>query len=78
MNIMKGKVEASEAILQILQVVEAPMRWSQLTPSIDEKLSHFAFINASLMPKPLTLGDVLIFTNWDRESIWKDIWKYYE
>jgi hypothetical protein len=34
-------------------------------------------MNASLMRKRLTLGDLLIFTHWDRESLWKEIWKLY-
>jgi glycerol-1-phosphate dehydrogenase [NAD(P)+] len=66
-----------EVILQILQAVQAPIRWSHLRPPIYEKEAHFAFMNASLMRKRLTLGDLLIFTNWDRESLWKEIWKLY-
>jgi hypothetical protein len=64
-------------ILQILQSVKAPIRWSELTPPIHEKHAHFAFMNASLMRNRLTLGDLLIFTNWDRENLWKEIWKLY-
>ena len=67
-----------EVILQILQGVKAPIRWSQLTPPIDERQASFAFLNASLMRKRLTLGDLLIFTQWDRESLWQDIWNSYE
>src|SRR6185436_15409868 len=74
---LAAETRSPEVILQILQAVEAPMKWSQLTPSIDEKQAHFAFINASLMRKRLTLGDILIFTNWDRESLWKEIWSLY-
>jgi glycerol-1-phosphate dehydrogenase [NAD(P)+] len=66
-----------EVILQILQSVKAPIRWSELTPSIHEKQAHFAFMNASLMRKRLTLGDLLIFTNWDRANLWKELWKLY-
>jgi glycerol-1-phosphate dehydrogenase [NAD(P)+] len=66
-----------EILLQTLEAVQAPNRWSQLTPPIHEKQAQFAFMNASLMRKRLTLGDLLIFTNWDRESLWKEIWKLY-
>ena len=66
-----------EVILQILEAVQAPTRWSQLTPPVAENEAHFAFLNASLMRKRLTLGDLLIFTNWDRENLWKEIWKLY-
>lgn len=64
-----------ETIRDILQAVEAPTRWSQLNPPVDEKSARFAFMNASLMRKRLTLGDLLIFMNWDRESLWNMIWK---
>ena len=72
-----GETRAPQVILQILQAVQAPIRWSQLTPPITEQQAHFAFMNASLMRKRLTLGDLLIFTHWDRESLWKEIWKSY-
>ncbi len=71
------QTRSPEVILQILEAVNAPMRWSQLTPAINEKQAHFAFLNASLMRKRLTLGDILLFTGWDREALWKQIWKQY-
>jgi glycerol-1-phosphate dehydrogenase [NAD(P)+] len=66
-----------EMILQILQAVHAPVRWSELTPPISEDQARFAFMNASLMRKRLTLGDLLIFIDWDRENLWKEIWERY-
>ncbi|HLO15631.1 MAG TPA: iron-containing alcohol dehydrogenase [Anaerolineales bacterium] len=75
---LSQETRPSEVILRILQAVHAPIRWSQLTPPIDEEQARFAFMNAPLMRKRLTLGDLLIFTNWDRESLWKGIWKLYE
>jgi len=66
-----------EVILQILRAIDAPVRWSQLAPPIHEKQARFAFMNASLMRKRLTLGDLMIFTNCDRESLWKEIWELY-
>ena len=71
------ETRSAQVILEILQQAGAPVRWSQLTPPIDEDRARFAFMNASLMRKRLTLGDMLIFTSWDRESIWKDIWQKY-
>jgi glycerol-1-phosphate dehydrogenase [NAD(P)+] len=67
----------ADVILQILQKSGAPVRWSQLEPAISEEEAHFAFMNASLMRKRLTLGDILIFMGWDRESIWQNIWQTY-
>ena len=74
---LSRETRPSEVILKILQAIQAPIRWSQLTPPITERQAHFAFMNASLMRKRLTLGDLLIFTHWDRESLWKEIWKLY-
>ncbi len=71
------ETRSADMILQILQKCGAPVRWSQLKPAIDKEQAHFAFINASLMRKRLTLGDILIFTGWDRESIWENIWQQY-
>jgi glycerol-1-phosphate dehydrogenase [NAD(P)+] len=71
------ETRSPEEILQILDAIRAPTRWSQLTPPVAENEAHFAFMNASLMRKRLTLGDLLIFTHWDREALWKEIWNQY-
>jgi glycerol-1-phosphate dehydrogenase [NAD(P)+] len=71
------ETRSSQVILQILDKSSAPTRWSQLDPAIREDQARFAFMNASLMRKRLTLGDILIFTQWDRESLWNTIWKSY-
>ncbi len=64
-----------ETIRDILRAVGAPTSWSRLNPPVDEKSACFAFMNASLMRKRLTLGDLLIFTGWDREALWSTVWK---
>jgi glycerol-1-phosphate dehydrogenase [NAD(P)+] len=66
-----------EAIRQILEAIAAPTHWSHLEPPVDESKARFAFMHAALMRKRLTLGDVLIFINWDRETLWDQIWKTY-
>ena len=72
------ETRSSQVILQILEMAGAPVRWSQLKPAMDEGQVRFAFMNASLMRKRFTLGDLLTFTQWDRESLWKDIWQNYK
>ena len=62
-----------ENVRQILEAVRAPTRWSSLNPPINENEARFAFMHASLMRKRLTLGDLLIFINWDRETLWGKI-----
>ncbi len=64
-------------VRQILETVHAPLRWSQLKPAVTEKQARFAFLNASLMRKRFTLGDLLIFTGWDRQPLWQEIWRSY-
>jgi len=74
---LKAETRPPERIRQILQAVEAPTHWSELNPRIDEKKARFAFMQASLMRKRLTLGDLLIFTGWEREPLWDRIWQDY-
>jgi glycerol-1-phosphate dehydrogenase [NAD(P)+] len=74
-TLLEAETRPPETIRQILQAVGAPTRWSQLTPPIDEKTARYAFMYASLMRKRMTLGDLLIFTGWDREALWNKIWK---
>jgi glycerol-1-phosphate dehydrogenase [NAD(P)+] len=64
-----------ETVAEILRKVDSPLTWSELNPPIDEARVKFAFLNASLMRKRLTIGDLLIFTQWDREGLWRQIWK---
>ena len=64
-----------ETIRDILLAVKAPTRWSELTPPVKESEARFAFLNASLTRNRLTIGDLLIFTSWDRESLWDEIWE---
>jgi glycerol-1-phosphate dehydrogenase [NAD(P)+] len=66
-----------EVVLQILRAVQAPVHWSELTPPFGEARTRFAYINAPLMRKRLTLGDLLLFTGWDREALWQHVWARY-
>lgn len=63
-----------ERIAQILQAVGSPMSFASLTPPAAEAEAKFAFLNAPLMRKRLTIGDLLIFLNRDRESLWTQAW----
>ena len=68
-NQLAQETRRPEVILQILDAVQAPTRWSQLTPPVGDTEARFAFMNASLMRKRLTLGDLMIFMDWDRETL---------
>ncbi len=59
-----------ERLVEILRKIDAPLAFNQLMPPVHEQQAKFAFMNAPLMRKRLTLGDLLIFFEWDRESLW--------
>jgi glycerol-1-phosphate dehydrogenase [NAD(P)+] len=63
-----------QTLLHILQAIDAPCSFEALNPPAGEQEARFAFMNAPLMRKRLTLGDVLIFFGFDREALWRRIW----
>ncbi len=64
-----------ERLLDIMRAIDAPLTFAHLVPPVSEAQARFAFMNSPLMRKRLTLGDMLIFLNWDRENLWKEVWK---
>jgi glycerol-1-phosphate dehydrogenase [NAD(P)+] len=64
-------------ITLILEKSGAPTRWSQLEPPISQERARFAFLHAAQMRKRFTLGDLMIFTSWDREGLWDEVWARY-
>jgi glycerol-1-phosphate dehydrogenase [NAD(P)+] len=63
-----------ETLVEILRAVRSPLKWSQLNPPITEEQVKFAFMNANLMRKRLTIGDLLFYFRWDREELWRQVW----
>ena len=63
-----------ERLAEILRAVGAPVHFADLMPPADEAMARFAFMNAPLMRKRLTIGDLLIFLGWDRDTLWGDVW----
>ena len=72
---LREQTTSFETLEKILREIDAPLTWSELTPPMDEARVRFAFMNASLMRKRLTVGDLLIFTGWDRERLWRQVWE---
>jgi glycerol-1-phosphate dehydrogenase [NAD(P)+] len=70
---LQQRICPAENIVKILKAIDAPIRWEQLTPPVTIENARFSFLNASLMRKRLTIGDLLIFTGWDREALWEKI-----
>ena len=65
-----------ERLLEIMRAIDSPLNFGQLMPPVTEPQVRFAFMNAPLMRKRLTLGDLLIFLNWDREALWQQVWRH--
>lgn len=63
-----------ERLAEILRAVDSPLSFANLVPPANENQARFAFMNAPLMRKRLTIGDMLIFLGWDRDQLWADIW----
>ncbi len=63
-----------ELVDQILRQVASPLGFDQLDPPISAEDVKFAFLNAPLIRHRLTLGDLFVFLNWDREALWEQVW----
>jgi glycerol-1-phosphate dehydrogenase [NAD(P)+] len=63
-----------ERLAEILRAIDSPLSFAELAPPASEGEVRFAFLNAPLMRKRLTLGDLLLFLNWDREALWRRAW----
>ena len=61
----------TQRIIDIMQAVDSPMTFSALTPPITAAQVKFAFLNAPLMRKRFSVGDLLLWLNWDREALWQ-------
>jgi len=71
---LQNETAAVERLKEILQAVDSPLQWSELSPPVSEGRVKTAFLNAPLMRKRLTMGDLLIFFNWDRQALWNEVW----
>jgi len=67
---LQSLVRPPELTAKILRAVDSPLRFDQLTPPLNADQVKFAFLNAPLIRRRLTLGDLFIFLNWDREALW--------
>ena len=58
----------------ILAGIDSPLGFDELEPPVDEEQVKFAFMNAPFIRRRATLGDLLIFLDWDREALWDQVW----
>jgi glycerol-1-phosphate dehydrogenase [NAD(P)+] len=74
---LQKETRPPETLIQILRAVDAPLNWSQLNPPVSEDRVKFAFMHASLIRKRFTLGDLLIFLDWEHDELWDQIRQSY-
>jgi hypothetical protein len=63
-----------ERIARILACLGSPLSFDELEPPVSEEQVRFAFLNAPLIRRRTTLGDLLLFLDWDREALWDYVW----
>lgn len=61
-------------IARVLANLGSPLSFDELEPPVAEDLVRFAFLNAPLIRRRVTLGDLLIFLDWDRAALWDHVW----
>jgi glycerol-1-phosphate dehydrogenase [NAD(P)+] len=61
-------------IARVLANLGSPLSFEELEPPVSEEQVRFAFLNAPLIRRRVTLGDLLIFLDWDRETLWDHVW----
>jgi glycerol-1-phosphate dehydrogenase [NAD(P)+] len=71
---VRGLTRPPELVEKILRQVVSPLGFDQLDPPISAENVKFAFLNAPLIRHRLTLGDLFVFFNWDREALWERVW----
>jgi len=62
-----------EVIRKIMQNAGLSLRFADLTPPVSKDDARSAFLNAPYTRRRLTLGDLLIFLNWDRQALWERV-----
>jgi glycerol-1-phosphate dehydrogenase [NAD(P)+] len=70
---LRALAKPPELAARILRAVASPLRFTELTPPPPAADVRFAFTNAPLIRHRFTLGDLLVFLNWDQEKLWTQI-----
>jgi glycerol-1-phosphate dehydrogenase [NAD(P)+] len=72
---IENEIRPAEKLIEILRAIGSPLTWGEIDPPMEEERVKFAFMNAPFMRKRFTIGDLLIFLNWDREALWERVWQ---
>jgi glycerol-1-phosphate dehydrogenase [NAD(P)+] len=71
---IRSIVRPPEKVVELLKAVESPLRFEELDPPLDEARVKFAFVNSPFARRRPMLSDLLLFLNWDFESLWSRAW----
>jgi glycerol-1-phosphate dehydrogenase [NAD(P)+] len=67
-------LRAPEQVFAILRAVGGPQGFDELVPAPRPDQVRFAFDNAALIRRRLTLADLFVFLDWDSEALWQSVW----
>jgi len=70
---LRSLVKRPEVASRILHAIASPTHFDRLTPAPTQAEVQFAFRNAPLIRHRFTLGDLLVFLNWDQEALWAQV-----
>lgn len=70
---LQALTRPASSLKAMLARIEAPTSFTDLPTPFTPAELRFAFLNAPLIRRRLTLGDALIFFGWDREGLWERI-----
>jgi len=70
---LRSLVKRPEVAARILHAIASPVHFEGLTPAPTQAEVQFAFRNAPLIRHRFTLGDLLVFLNWDQDTLWKQV-----
>jgi len=70
---LKALIKPPTVAANILHEISSPVRFGELKPPVAESEVQFAFRNAPLIRHRFTLGDLLVFLNWDQETLWAQV-----
>ena len=74
---LRSLVKGPEVAAHILKSISSPVTFADLTPRPTDSEIRFAFQNAPLIRHRFTLGDMILFLNWDQDMLWAKIHKEY-
>jgi glycerol-1-phosphate dehydrogenase [NAD(P)+] len=72
---LERRTRSPRELIEIFKAVGGPGNFSQMDPPANEAPVKFAFLNSPFMRNRFTLGDLLVFLNWERETLWERAWK---